>query len=362
MRIENRLVLMAVVVVLLVSSLAGCSRDRQSESGDLLALAGIQPGEQLTIAPRGGEGEDVTGEIKKLLDMILQSASPRDTPAGIDAEADYVLSAAGGAVLYYNDSDKLITFLDSKGKPRSFSADLSPVISIVLESKEKALVGLEELPFRQEVARWAEHRQAVEGLFQKTFGDYRVYMVAMGQKPTGGFAVEVDKVEKTSDGWLVDVRYVVPGPGDLVTEAITFPYEIVAIPNDGETVRFRRLQGRDFIDLTPIKVDGDLPNTGNIIVEFPEPGSRIESPLRIRGKARVYEATFTIEIEDGHNVLASKAVTALDAAPNWGGFDVSIEFEPATNPDGMIIFVTHDANDGRRVEELMIPVRFYWDK
>lgn len=99
------------------------------------------------------------------------------------------------------------------------------------------------------------------------------------------------------------------------------------------------------------------PETGNVVVAEPAPGAMISSPVRIRGQARVFEGTFTIEIEDGHRQLASKLM-AVEGGPAWGEFDLSLPFEAPTNDSGAIVFVTYSAKDGTRIEELIVPVKF----
>jgi hypothetical protein len=92
----------------------------------------------------------------------------------------------------------------------------------------------------------------------------------------------------------------------------------------------------------------------------PAPGSTVAvgRPLTVRGQARVFEATFILELEDGHNLLASQVVTADNAGPHWGNFSVELEFDAPTSPYGTLLFVTIDADDGSRREELAVPVKF----
>jgi len=62
--------------------------------------------------------------------------------------------------------------------------------------------------------------------------DDEVYVVVTrGEKPTGGYTVEVDKIEKVKEDekfkLIVYAEYEDPKPGDVVTEAITYPYMVV---------------------------------------------------------------------------------------------------------------------------------------
>ena len=90
----------------------------------------------------------------------------------------------------------------------------------------------------------------------------------------------------------------------------------------------------------------------------PDTTVTVGQPLTIRGQARVFEATFSIELEDGHNLLAEEVVTADEGAPGWGDFEVQLDFDPPTSPHGTLLFVTYSAQDGSRQEELVVPVKF----
>jgi hypothetical protein len=96
----------------------------------------------------------------------------------------------------------------------------------------------------------------------------------------------------------------------------------------------------------------------NFRIFTPAPGSTVTvgQPLLVRGQARAFEATFILELEDGHNILARQVVTADNAI--WGNFEVELNFEAPTSPHGTLLFVTESAADGSRREELAIPLQF----
>jgi hypothetical protein len=45
----------------------------------------------------------------------------------------------------------------------------------------------------------------------------------MGKKPTGGFSINVQKVKIKENSVTIYVTEKVPNPGDIVTEAFTYP-------------------------------------------------------------------------------------------------------------------------------------------
>jgi hypothetical protein len=62
-----------------------------------------------------------------------------------------------------------------------------------------------------------------------------------GQRPTGGFAVAVEQVTESPSGIEVSYRVTPPPPGAIVSQALTSPFQIIAVPSRPGPVRFRRL-------------------------------------------------------------------------------------------------------------------------
>ncbi len=56
-------------------------------------------------------------------------------------------------------------------------------------------------------------------------------VVTRGEKPTGGYTVNIDKIEKVKEEdkykLVVYAEYSDPKPGEVVTQAVTYPYTIV---------------------------------------------------------------------------------------------------------------------------------------
>ena len=65
-----------------------------------------------------------------------------------------------------------------------------------------------------------------------------VIALFMGLQRTGGFSVEIVKVEQTKKAVLVHVKTKRPGPGDIVTQALTTPGYVAAIPKTGLPIKF----------------------------------------------------------------------------------------------------------------------------
>ena len=62
-----------------------------------------------------------------------------------------------------------------------------------------------------------------------------------GQQSTGGFAVTVEQVTESASGIEVFHRVTSPPPSAIVSQALTSPFQIIAVPSRPGPVRFRRL-------------------------------------------------------------------------------------------------------------------------
>lgn len=206
-------------------------------------------------------------------------------------------------------------------------------------------------------------REWVEENYQKRGHDYRFtaegafFLVAWGERPTGGHRVTIDEIKRGAEGLEVRATLHAPPPGAVVTQALTYPYALAFAPGlKEEAVRF------SVAEAGGTKTAGQAAaSSQNFRLFEPEPGATVDvdRPLSIRGQARVFEATFTIELEDGHDVLAKQVVTASAGAPEWGDFAVELKLEKVpTSPHGTLLFVTYSAEDGSRQEELVVPLKF----
>jgi len=75
------------------------------------------------------------------------------------------------------------------------------------------------------------------------FGKELIAAVFLGQKPTGGFAVEIVSVERNDGELTVSFRETNPPTGAIATQAFTQPFHIVRIGVEGNpAVRFRRVR------------------------------------------------------------------------------------------------------------------------
>jgi hypothetical protein len=61
--------------------------------------------------------------------------------------------------------------------------------------------------------------------------------VAIGSRPSGGYAVEIQRVQRKGSRWVVFAKETRPEPGSIQTAMITSPFDCIATPRfDGEVM------------------------------------------------------------------------------------------------------------------------------
>ncbi len=70
------------------------------------------------------------------------------------------------------------------------------------------------------------------------FTEHTVLVVDMGMRNTGGYAVSIRSVELKEGKVVATVQSTAPGPGDMVTQALTSPWCIAEIDVAGKEVEF----------------------------------------------------------------------------------------------------------------------------
>ena len=94
-----------------------------------------------------------------------------------------------------------------------------------------------------------------------------------------------------------------------------------------------------------------------ILVEHPAPFEEVESPLRLRGTANTFEATFQITLVDWDGrIIHEQFATATSGTGTRGTFDVTIPFT-VNRKGGAVIVYELSAKDGSRIHLIEIPLQ-----
>ena len=106
--------------------------------------------------------------------------------------------------------------------------------------------------FQQQIARnqrewktlWQRHSATETNTPPPPVVDFNreiVVAVFLGEKPTGGFAVEIVRVGPQNGELAIDFREINPASGAMVAQGLTQPFHIVRIDGEvGTKVTFRR--------------------------------------------------------------------------------------------------------------------------
>lgn len=73
------------------------------------------------------------------------------------------------------------------------------------------------------------------------FSKEGVLFLAAGERPTGGYGLSVTTIRREGDAIVVNAAVTPPPPDAMVTQAITSPFLVVAVPKiDGADVRWEK--------------------------------------------------------------------------------------------------------------------------
>jgi hypothetical protein len=159
-----------------------------------------------------------------------------------------------------------------------------------------------------------------------SYEDRLYILVTYGLKPTGGYAVEITDVEITDDRVIVRANFKAPGEDEMVTEALTYPYDLAVIDNPGLTVEFvadgaesylPTLFGLDY--LSPIAAESQW-----IKIFKPAPGEVVTPGFTVEGIANVFEGTVNYSLTAPADHILTEGFT-MGAMGDWGFFSFEIE-------------------------------------
>ena len=104
----------------------------------------------------------------------------------------------------------------------------------------------DEVAFAPEIGHWLGLVRTQPGVHIMEHGHLRVVLVALGERPTAGYSVELGEVNLVDGVWIVDMTVTVPGADEMVAEVLTYPQAAIAFENDGRPVRVRNTQTGQF--------------------------------------------------------------------------------------------------------------------
>ncbi len=96
-----------------------------------------------------------------------------------------------------------------------------------------------------------------------------------------------------------------------------------------------------------------------IWVEEPVPNQKVSAPLRVKGSARVFEATVNLRLLSGDGkVLEETFATATEGAPGRGEFTALMEKTPPAGSKAILEVFWSSPKDGSEVDKVCLPLQF----
>ena len=90
-------------------------------------------------------------------------------------------------------------------------------------------------------ALWARHMRVRTAPPPPPAVDFSTEMVValfLGERPTGGYAIEMTRVERTDSSLAVHFRVTKPDPGAMLMQVLTQPFHLIKLPRVDEPLRF----------------------------------------------------------------------------------------------------------------------------
>lgn len=153
------------------------------------------------------------------------------------------------------------------------------------------------------------------------------------------------------------------GEFEITLNVSNIPSEYVTLFIYEESAKDGSPQHQIAIPLKIIQKDKDnkevVIENGAFKILSPAPNSVVKDQVVVKGMARVFEAVFQYELEDGHNILDSGVAMADHGAPVWGNFEITIDFDKneVANDTLLLILYVASPKDGARTNEIIIPLK-----
>jgi len=216
-----------------------------------------------------------------------------------------------------------------------------------------------EKPRPEVIQAWIEDSRTIFLGQSKELDGTLYLLVTYGEKPTGGYVVEIGDVIVAADKVTVPVRFKKPAPGDMVTQALTYPYDLEAVKATGVPVEFVPSGDEEYLpalvgidELQPI-----VAGSAGVKIFAPLPESMVSRKFVLEGVANVFEGNVQYKLLDGEGRLLDRGFTTA-AMGDWGYFraDLSVPEEVAAGKSLLLDVFTVSAKDGSLEQQILYEI------
>ena len=298
-----------------------------------------------TVTISKSETEDISITIGSNQVITPNDTITMDTEAIIQGERTYVplrfaSEALGYSVDYQWKGYHSISISDSAVEPLFYRPDY------------------QSLP--DEIVNWIKFSKELPLVQEKEYDGKRFVLITEGMKPTGGYSTEVEEVDIFQEELVIKVKSTEPGEDEYVTQAITYPYDLIVVENKELPLKLIDVDNKDryFMSLLGIdEIDKPIVAASNWIKVFePQPNKEVAGTFKLAGIANVFEGTVSYElITEKGNVLHSGFTTA--AMGDWAYFEEEIQVPGDVGNNGILLeLYSESMKDGSKMFEVTIPL------
>lgn len=141
----------------------------------------------------------------------------------------------------------------------------------------------------------------------------------------------------------------------VVYTVTQFPtVDAVRFELDGQPVTV--FSGEGIVLEEPVSRDDYLDLLPGVFVDTPAAGAEVSSPLRITGKAVVFEGTFQYRLEADDGTVLTEGFAMTDNGVGWGEIDSTLRYDLDSEQPGRLTVWEYSARDGSVQSERTTPL------
>lgn len=205
---------------------------------------------------------------------------------------------------------------------------------------------------------WAGNSRTMHIAHSKVHEDKRYILASYGERPSGGYGIAIEDVVIGDDNIIVTVNYTDPAPGSNVTDALTYPQDIVYIGNLDLPIEYEGTGAQEYVPtLVGIEELPEIAAQSQFIKIFePAPDTRIPPAFTVKGVANVFEGAISCRLQDAQGNI-SQEVLATAGMGDWYYFQVDMEVPEEFGDSFHLELFTYSAKDGSIENLVQIPLK-----
>jgi len=230
------------------------------------------------------------------------------------------------------------------------------------EAKGKEPLEFNEVEYHDlspDIKSWVDTSRRQEMAQAKNFKGYTYILVTYGEKPTGGYTVEIKDLLLKEKEIEVIVEFKAPSADQMVTQAFTYPYALVRIEATDLPFSFTATGEKEYImELRGIDRIRPIVASSNWIKIFnPAPEQEIEESFTVEGIASTFEGNIRYRLINAQGEKVKDSFTTAGMG-DWYYFEIEMEIGELieTGEEFSLELFTTSPKDGAEENLVKIPL------